>query len=426
MALTCWKIGVCWDALSCDQGIDFSAIEAPVVTVHVLNGETNAAQPVQDPDTGAELLTSVNVDWDPATGCLCTSELPSNIGTDATTHLNPAGTIYRLKVDIDGKHRRWDFQLDADIDYTSVADANGCVPVHELTFDVPAGLDTNLLDERVCNLTCITDISTQVDQNTLDIEAIQAAPDETVVTVIDDFTGSVTDGANNTGTFISQLNKNTGPLGVAAPLDPAVDVLITDGNVATNASYAASNAGGSEPNDGLTVGKADDGTLRQQPPLVGYQRSTAEGLVAFDGSDVDALDGQTIHSLCTSFTNESSWPLMLSGSFRTLVQMVMGPGVRNDWFMVANSSTGPAHTAAGSWSGSGLARREVCATNNCPTADSRQIIETFSGIADPGETVELCFDVVFNAVTYNPTEQNRVVLGATSLRVSGTPIQQIG
>ena len=135
MALTCWKIGVCWDALSCDQGIDFSAIEAPVVTVHVLNGETNAFQPVQDPDTGAELLTNVNVDWDPATGCLCTSELPSNVGTDAATHLNPAGTIYRLKVDIAGKTRRWDFQLDADTDYSPVADANGCVPINELTFD---------------------------------------------------------------------------------------------------------------------------------------------------------------------------------------------------------------------------------------------------------------------------------------------------
>ena len=251
MALTCWKIGVCWDALACDQTIDFTTFDAPEVSVRVFAGDVNRTVNVQDPDTGHELITAVNVDWDPATGCLCTAELPANIGTDPTTHLNPAGTVYELSVKVDPNAnncatRTWRFQIDADTDYTPILNAQGCIPVHEVAFDVPAGLDVNLFDERVCVLPCITNIQTQInDLNLADGTVTNTDLDHdpaTGVLTLTDSAGNtvdttiVTSGADGDTTNASLgHDPATGTLTLTDSAGATVDAVIPDNDTTVTA-----------------------------------------------------------------------------------------------------------------------------------------------------------------------------------------------
>ena len=258
MALTCWKIGVCWDALSCDETIDFTGF-APEVTLNVFAGDVHRTVNVQDPDTGHELLPVFNVDFDPTTGCLCTSELPANIGTDPSTHLNPAGTIYELSIKIDpdakcAKARTWRFQLDADTDYTPVLDAQGCVPINEVSFDTPAALDTDLLDERVCVLPCVTDIQTQIDNLTLGGGAVtNAALDHDAVTGVLTLTDSdgntvdttiiATGGDGDTTNATLGHDPATGTLTLTDSAGDTVDTVLPDNDttITTVAFDAATN-----------------------------------------------------------------------------------------------------------------------------------------------------------------------------------------
>ena len=301
---------------------------------------------------------------------------------------------------------------------------------YQLCDTIPPVVDTNTTNVSITYDPATGEIViTDSDGNTVDT-TIPPTPDvgEAVVTdngAANTITTTAVDTAGNTttGTAIARLNKNTGSLGTSGPLDPATDVVLTDGNVSADAVYSAANDDECAPDDGLPIGKASDGTLRQQPPLRCPRDSQAVALTQLVGPAITAVVGTTIVSLCATITNDSCWRLELDGQVRTNIGMKLARNLRQDWLILANTSTGPTHTAQGSWAGNPVVRREQCATANCDTDDRRQLVELFTGRANPGQVAEICVDLEFNPVTYVESPFNQLAVGSNFIKLTSQACQ---
>jgi len=288
MALVCHKVSSTWDLLCCDDPSDLSTFNPPTSRLRLVNAATSTLIDTRDPETCAELLPQFSVEWDPATGALCTCELPANIGTDETTFLEPGGTVYEWTVTFAGQTRVYRFQLDADADYSALV-VDGCIPVCHVEIDSDTPPLTDVFSDRVCATDCIASLIGQVTQNTTNIANI-AGDVATLVAQIAalDYVTSVSVGAPDAnGNVEIRYTTSQGNGGSAGVVPEPADVFVTgitsgsvlnaDGSTTTTYTVALS--------DGSTIPFTYDHVPSAVPTSVDIDPATGTVTIAFTNPD---------------------------------------------------------------------------------------------------------------------------------------------
>lgn len=181
--------------------------------------------------------------------------------------------------------------------------------------------------------------------------------------------------------------------------------------IPTDEDYATDNDAACLPDDGLRIGKATDGTLRQQPPIPCNVQNSAFATQAVNGPAFTALlgaGGVIFDYICSEIQNESCYKAIHRAIFRSNFNFTMPANETNYW--VAATQAQSNGTGNGTWSGTSIVRHTHC--SDCISRFSTPVIEIGTGETDPGENLEFCKRVRIIGVNYVESGFGGMTVGA--------------
>ena len=198
----------------------------------------------------------------------------------------------------------------------------------------------------------------------------------------------------------------------------------------TDAEFEAANTANHDVEEGMPVGKNAAGKLVAQPPLICKQyRSAIDQTLNFTASldDIVAAGGGPslgaaaapidLAEVCFTLENDTCWPMVYDLTSRVNYDMDMAPG--NRWRILLFSKQSVHWVATAPW-GSEEVSPEVSGAGpaSFETAGGF-LINTGKATLQPGESLELCVCVQFQARYYVPDPQNRLVVYAPRMFACG-------